>query len=90
MTFPGPKCAMCCTVFSIWGVLTLLALGFLFKANYRKLDPAYMIPDDKMAVAGQSAFIGAAIYLAFVVGCGGRWMWIRRATQHKKPMRFED
>jgi ribonuclease kappa len=90
MGFPGPKCALCCTIFSIWGVLTLLALGGLWDAKYRKLDPTYQIPDDKMGTAAQSAFIGAAIYLAFIVGCGGRYWWLQRAMRSKKRMRFED
>merc|ERR1712100_25173 len=33
----GPKCSICCMVFSIWGALTLAVVGVLLHVDYHKI-----------------------------------------------------
>jgi len=77
---------MCCTFFSIWGIITLVIMGILFNVNYAKLDNG-LVPDHSAAAV--SSYIGAAIYALFVLGCGGRVLYLRSTSKQEKFV-FDD
>mmetsp|Transcript_3874 Transcript_3874/g.5414 ORF Transcript_3874/g.5414 Transcript_3874/m.5414 type:complete len:93 (-) Transcript_3874:383-661(-) len=86
---PGPKCALCCTVFSIWGVVILSILTILWAVEYEKLDPKGDV-DDKQNAAVSSG-IAAAIYFLFAAGCGWRLLILnRRASKNKDQYVFDN
>ena len=66
---------MCCTIFSIWGVITLCILGAFL--NYSGINMGE-IRDEDISKDRKHVFGAAGIYLAFVLGCGIRWAYLQR------------
>lgn len=84
MTFPGPKCAICCTIFSGWGVITLLIIGICYNSGYRRIDNHAV---ENAKTAATNSYIAAVIYFAFVLGCFARFFWLK--IQEKRRQRLE-
>eukprot|EP01089_Gocevia_fonbrunei_P011774 TRINITY_DN258_c0_g1_i1.p1 TRINITY_DN258_c0_g1~~TRINITY_DN258_c0_g1_i1.p1 ORF type:complete len:100 (-),score=14.04 TRINITY_DN258_c0_g1_i1:91-390(-) len=84
---PGKACAACCTIFSIWGFLTLVVVGICVDANYSKIDEGKVTPGDAGAVATQT-YIAAVIYFLFIVGCGARWGYIYWSEEKQLSQKF--
>eukprot|EP00727_Mastigamoeba_balamuthi_P011398 m51a1_g6881 hypothetical protein (114) ;mRNA; f:221546-222586 len=82
--FPGFKCSVCCTLFSLWGVIMLFALGS--SLSYRGVT-LYEVEDEDMDKDKKQMFIAGAIYAALVVGCGARWIYLQimMKTNPKHP-----
>eukprot|EP01088_Endostelium_zonatum_P003856 TRINITY_DN15057_c0_g1_i1.p1 TRINITY_DN15057_c0_g1~~TRINITY_DN15057_c0_g1_i1.p1 ORF type:complete len:100 (-),score=11.47 TRINITY_DN15057_c0_g1_i1:195-494(-) len=66
------SCAICCTIFSLWGFLTLLVVGLCLTFGYTKIDEGQC--EDPKSV-GTQTIIAACIYLGFVVLCGVNWVF---------------
>ena len=67
--------SMCCTIFSIWGVITLIILGAF--VSYRGINMGEIKEDDIPETRGHM-FGAAGLYLAFVLGCGARFIFLQR------------
>eukprot|EP01111_Echinosteliopsis_oligospora_P013215 TRINITY_DN467_c0_g1_i1.p2 TRINITY_DN467_c0_g1~~TRINITY_DN467_c0_g1_i1.p2 ORF type:complete len:109 (-),score=21.49 TRINITY_DN467_c0_g1_i1:146-472(-) len=74
--FPGPKCAMCCTIFSFFAIVMLLVIGGLVKAGNVRVQQEVVVVADKRDELAHNAFYGCIVYAVFVVGCLGRYLWI--------------
>jgi len=70
----GPKCSLCCTIFSLWGVITLVLVGIGFQTDYRYIDNWNVSNHQQAAIA---SYIAAALYGAFIIGCGSRAFQLR-------------
>ncbi|KAH3745596.1 hypothetical protein Pelo_12998 [Pelomyxa schiedti] len=69
----GSKCALCCTLFSLWGVGMLVVLAA--KLDYRGVS-LNEIDESDMAGARKAMYIAAGCYGLFVVGCGLRFAYL--------------
>ncbi|KAH3743904.1 hypothetical protein Pelo_14695 [Pelomyxa schiedti] len=67
----GSKCALCCTLFSIWGVGMLVVLAA--KLDYRGVSLMEISDIDS---ARTNMYIAAACYGIFVVFCGLRFAYL--------------
>ncbi|CAG8655882.1 11018_t:CDS:2, partial [Paraglomus brasilianum] len=65
----GPGLAITCTGLSFAGVIFLLVLGALFKAEVEGLTESTTDPDDPQAVAW-ACFMAAGIYAGLLLCCG--------------------
>ncbi|WWC73619.1 uncharacterized protein I206_107591 [Kwoniella pini CBS 10737] len=65
----GPGLAGCCTIFSILGIVILLALGSFFGRHVEGLTGSTKDPKDPDHVA-KMCYAAAIIYGAFIVFCG--------------------
>ncbi|KAL0245584.1 hypothetical protein I315_03986 [Cryptococcus gattii Ru294] len=61
--------ASCCTVFSIFGIIILVALGSLFSRRVEVLTGSVNDPADPDLVAS-TCYAAAVIYAIFVAFCG--------------------
>jgi hypothetical protein len=66
------KCSICCFVFSLWGVIMLLALGGLLASNYQPVHLNELSEEESLAAA-TGAFAAAGIYAALAVLCAVRF-----------------
>merc|ERR1711974_210955 len=60
--------SICCTIFSLWGVLTLCVIGILLEFKYRPID-GYEIPYDNLHQTAITCFIAAGIYGGIALLC---------------------
>ncbi|KAK0746066.1 hypothetical protein B0T18DRAFT_326676 [Schizothecium vesticola] len=65
----GAMQAWSCVVISVFAIIILSTLGFLFKANHHELVGGDEDPEDGAAVAG-TVFTAVFIYMGFLVFCG--------------------
>lgn len=89
---PNYACALCYAIFSFWGFLTLIVVGLGLNAGYRKIDLDELESDELDHVAVQS-YIAGAIYLACMLGCGARWLFLHlkeKSLQQEKLLRHID
>ena len=84
---PTMGCAVCCTIFSIWGVLTLLGVGILWNIPYRNMDINREL-EGKYDKAAVSSYIAIGIYIVFIVLCVVRIIFLRAAEAKKRPWTF--
>ncbi|KAJ1931429.1 hypothetical protein DL89DRAFT_265376 [Linderina pennispora] len=68
LAFISPGCATTCQILSVFGIIFLLILGALFKAEVHELTSSTEDPADPKAV-GHACFVAAGIYAAFLVCC---------------------
>ncbi|WVQ84510.1 hypothetical protein IAT38_006664 [Cryptococcus sp. DSM 104549] len=61
--------AGCCTIFSVFGIVILLALGSFFSRHVEVLTGSTSDPENPDMVA-TTCYAAAVIYAAFVVFCG--------------------
>ncbi|KAK4230645.1 hypothetical protein QBC38DRAFT_451975 [Podospora fimiseda] len=61
--------AWSCVVISVFAIVILTTLGFLFKANHPELVGGEEDPKNGPAVAG-TVFTAVIIYVGFLVFCG--------------------
>lgn len=61
--------ASCCTVVSVFGAVILAIFGYGFQHNWPALMGSTEDPKDGLAV-GQTCYIAALIYIAFIAFCG--------------------
>jgi len=81
----GPKCSLCCTIFSFFGVIILVTVGGLIKDGNSKVQgETVVLPDERKGIA-QSAFYASIIYVVFVVLCAVRYLFVCR-----KPVEIDD
>jgi len=74
-------CATCCVIFSLSGVIILLILGILFRIDYHYIGEG--VPESEYHTASTQSFIAMGLYIAFVIGCSVRLLWLK-ATQNKR------
>ncbi|PWN30504.1 hypothetical protein BDZ90DRAFT_229521 [Jaminaea rosea] len=65
----GPGLAGCCTILSIFGVLSLFVIGYGFANHWEAFMGSTEDPEDGMAVA-TTCYVAALIYAAFILFCG--------------------
>ncbi|XP_057376516.1 ribonuclease kappa-like [Daphnia carinata] len=76
MPFCGPKCSLCCTIVSIWGIVQLVLMGVFFythsvalaedltlKEHYNNLDEFYKDVNASYEQNAYNCWIAALIYL---------------------------
>ncbi|ORX45415.1 hypothetical protein BCR36DRAFT_358388 [Piromyces finnis] len=80
----SPCCSVCCTVFSVFGAIILLAFGIMFKAGVHELTMTKESPANPGDV-GVSCFIAAGIYLLFILFCSCQTVVAKKT---KKPEEF--
>jgi len=86
--FPGPKCSLCCVIFSFFGIVVLIVTGALLEGPYRKVEGESIVADSEAHEQSKTAYYTAIIYAVFVLGCLGRVLYLRqRPTIHEE---FED
>eukprot|EP01110_Echinostelium_bisporum_P001382 TRINITY_DN132_c0_g1_i1.p1 TRINITY_DN132_c0_g1~~TRINITY_DN132_c0_g1_i1.p1 ORF type:complete len:111 (+),score=27.02 TRINITY_DN132_c0_g1_i1:2-334(+) len=71
--FPGPKCAVCCFIFSFFGVIMLWIVGAILKSGYQKIQGEELTKPDPTEGYGPiawNAYSAAIIYAVFTVTCG--------------------
>lgn len=85
--FPGPKCSICCLIFSVFGIVVLIAVGGFLEMPYRKIEGEDVLVDHEAQESSKNAYIAAAIYAAFVLGCAGRYILCLRT---RKAVHDED
>eukprot|EP01116_Phalansterium_solitarium_P016953 TRINITY_DN4055_c0_g1_i1.p3 TRINITY_DN4055_c0_g1~~TRINITY_DN4055_c0_g1_i1.p3 ORF type:complete len:102 (-),score=23.69 TRINITY_DN4055_c0_g1_i1:297-602(-) len=98
MVFPGPKCAQCYTIFSAWGVLTLVVIGVLLDSGYDKIDNGELTggavdaeqEHAALQAAAKSSFIAAAIYGGCFIFCLSRVICLRFTTKPKERFIISD
>jgi len=83
--FPGPKCALCCLLFSFFGVIMLVVIGSLLEKPYRKLQGEELVEDHIARQKAMNAYYTAIIYAVFVLGCAGRVIWLKRNKGLRVP-----
>lgn len=76
--FPSLMCSICCTVFSIWAVVILFTLGSLLSYHGVSLGK---IKKEDIGKDRTHVFIAGAIYAAFAIGCGARWIYLMRVKK---------
>lgn len=69
-----------CTILSIFGVVFLSIIGFLFKTGHESMMGSINDPEDGDAVA-KTVFGAVFVYLAFFVFCGLQVLLIRRQSR---------
>jgi len=84
LVYVSPCCSICCTIFSIFGAIFLLAFGIMFKAGVHELTKTKESPKDSASV-GTSCFIAAGIYLLLILFCSCQ-AFVGKKT--KKPEEF--
>ncbi|SPO44320.1 uncharacterized protein PSANT_02005 [Moesziomyces antarcticus] len=65
----GSGLAGCCTVVSTFGAVILAIFGYGFQHNWPALMGSTEDPEDGIAV-GQTCYVAALIYIAFIAFCG--------------------
>ncbi|KAL6597597.1 hypothetical protein LY90DRAFT_461076 [Neocallimastix californiae] len=83
LVFVSPCCSICCTVFSIFGALILLAFGIMFKAGVHELTKTKESPDDPSSV-GTSCLIAAGIYLLFILFCSCQTITAKKTNKQEE------
>merc|ERR1711879_3796 len=61
----GFGCSLCCALYSTWGVLMLLVVGFLTKREYRGIDGDIPSIEDH-TTAGVNCYYAALVYAFFI------------------------
>ncbi|KAI9638804.1 uncharacterized protein MKK02DRAFT_41831 [Dioszegia hungarica] len=65
----SPALAGCCTIFSVFGVVILVAFGLFYGAHVEALTGSEEDPTDPDAVS-RACYVAAAIYAGFIGFCG--------------------
>ncbi|KAJ1916530.1 hypothetical protein H4219_003745 [Mycoemilia scoparia] len=65
----SPGCAVCCQVFSVFGIVILLVMGAMFNAEVEEFTGSIHDPEHPKAV-GRACYLAAGIYALFLVFCG--------------------
>jgi len=79
----SPCCSVCCTVFSVFGAIILLAFGIMFKAGVHELTMTKESPEDPGSV-GTSCLIAAGIYLLFILFCSCQTVVAKKAKKEEE------
>jgi len=74
---PGPKCTICCLVFSFFGVIILVAIGILLAEPYQKVEGEDLVEDETAKLRSKTAFYTIIPYGLFVVFCAWRASCLR-------------
>ncbi|PIA16099.1 hypothetical protein COEREDRAFT_63211 [Coemansia reversa NRRL 1564] len=77
----SPGCAIFCQVLSVFGIVFLLVLGFLFNAEVEELVGSTEDPVNPKEV-GHACFLAAGIYTAFFVCCSCQ-QFVRKADTRR-------
>ncbi|KAJ2721076.1 hypothetical protein GGI07_004219 [Coemansia sp. Benny D115] len=73
LAFISPGCALCCQVLSVFGIIFLVILGFLFTMEVEDLTGSTEDPVNPKEV-GHACFLAAGIYTAFFLCCSCQQM----------------
>eukprot|EP00040_Diaphanoeca_grandis_P026950 m.152122 g.152122 ORF g.152122 m.152122 type:complete len:96 (-) comp30793_c0_seq1:128-415(-) len=78
--FCGPKCANCCMVLSVWGILFLMALGGLFyvKSSVLIHDAVNNTEEDMEAIAMNCWYAGIGYIITFFLS-----IWQKKENERK-------
>lgn len=71
-----------CTVLSVFAIVILSAIGYLFKVGHESMMGSTTDPEDGAAVA-KTVFGAVFVYLAFFVFCGAQVLLIQRQDRIK-------
>ncbi|KAJ2900772.1 hypothetical protein GGI21_004742 [Coemansia aciculifera] len=85
LAFISPGCAVCCQVLSVFGIIFLLVLGFLFTAEVNELTGSTEDPVNPKDV-GHACFMAAAIYGAFFLCCSCQQLVRRNDTRRARRL----
>jgi len=88
--FPGPKCSLCCVIFSFFGIIVLIVTGALLEEPYRKVEGESIVVDHEAHESAKTAYYTAIIYAVFVLGCLARVIWLRQRPPVQNEYEDED
>mmetsp|Transcript_27022 Transcript_27022/g.42080 ORF Transcript_27022/g.42080 Transcript_27022/m.42080 type:complete len:93 (+) Transcript_27022:86-364(+) len=73
---PEP-CAICCIVFSVWGILSLIVIGVCLGAQYTKIDNGEVTLEGDYESTATACYEAAGLYAVCLVLCVLRIAYLR-------------